>query len=251
MSTETEPSHATQVDAPRLDYAPPPPLHKRKAARRVVLVVVGFALVLLGLKLGPVVWHRVQLVYWQDRCLDYRPADGQVALQMDYVNGRWQSTGTVPAEWSRFYFLLSPPGVASGGTAFLGRVRTPGGDERLLVADVDVGDITYWNEAMARLEHKTIGLNVRMFEPGSVVRPPREMPVTTFNKRLSKLPNVVAESAKVSVGRRDAKDASHVVVEFATDGRKGAFDVWVTGDNTVVVEDSVSDEKQQHPPFLP
>src|SRR4051794_39233692 len=55
----------------QLDYAPAPPVLRRRRARRVMLGIVLLAVVVAGWRWGPGAYRRASLLYWQRQCLRY------------------------------------------------------------------------------------------------------------------------------------------------------------------------------------
>lgn len=192
----------------QLEYEPARRSQSRAWARRVMLIVAVCAAVIVAVRLGPHALRMYELNRLQNRCLDYRP-DSQPALTIDRSTGK--ISGHVPPAWSQFYAMMSPPGLKSNGTLFLGRMHTPEGLERLVAVDL--------NATM-----HSVTLAVRMFEPGSLMRAPREMQLTVFDQTDIKVSGV----STFGQGVRDPSDSSHFTA--------GAIEGWITGDRTFVIE---------------
>lgn len=71
---------AITPSTPRLDYEPAPS-RRRLIARRATLLGVLLICLAAGYWYGPEIRRRIELVYWQRRCLAYLAAADQVAFQ--------------------------------------------------------------------------------------------------------------------------------------------------------------------------
>src|SRR5437762_556458 len=110
-----------RMDAPTLDYAPAPPLVRRRLFRHIccgTALAVAFA---FGVKLLPLATRRFELIRAQDRCLTHEmPTEVK-------VNGK---TPLIPPEWSALYTASAGNGLSSEGTVFLHERKTPSGARR-------------------------------------------------------------------------------------------------------------------------
>src|SRR2546421_13128897 len=113
----------SERDAP-LDYAPQAPWIRRRAARRMMLALVGIALLAGSWSIGPRVWRCAQLWYWQRQCLSY-VADAQSDI----------AKTKPPAAWKKFSQLLDGSSSRGVGTAFVHEMHKPGGEKRLVVVE--------------------------------------------------------------------------------------------------------------------
>jgi hypothetical protein len=137
------------------------------------LVVVAAA----AIKWFPQVHEHVLLQVWQRRCLNHHPPADQVVYAEDPQRAaallndrRYQSMpGSAPAAflvpnyWADLYATVSPPGLKSHGTVFLGRMRSSDGVERLVAIDMVI-------ESPARDD---VLLVTRVVEPASLLGRPR------------------------------------------------------------------------------
>jgi hypothetical protein len=235
-------------DSPILVHYAPPVSRARRAANRWTLPLV---LVLTGASAywwGPPLAHRVRLVYWQDKCARHVYPPGQVVLEGDPGRARaliakgYHSTGGtnaaayyVPREWERLYALLSPPGFRSQGTAFLHTLRAPNGRERLVAIDIQLVDgtnIKWWG---------------RVFELGSLLRPPRELPLSCGGGIVGR--DSPPSRERVLAGQIDPVDPSHFTFEVHTgldDAEPIILDGWLRDDDEVLVQ-----ERRQRGPLTP
>jgi hypothetical protein len=124
----------TPSAAPQLQYAPKPPLRKRRFARRLISGFIAL-LLLLGLwHWWPHIWLRLQILYWQEQCAEYVMPANQIVFELD-SSGQVVSNFTAQP-WSEFYSRLSPPGMRSDATLFVRRLRTAGGTKRLVAVSL-------------------------------------------------------------------------------------------------------------------
>ncbi len=73
-----------------LDYAPAPPLQRRRWFRRTVMVAFMLSLAGITWRWGPEKWQRAKLLYWQRQCLNYsQPADEVVYDQDPTRDSAW------------------------------------------------------------------------------------------------------------------------------------------------------------------
>ena len=215
---EREGGRAAAFPTPELQYAPRPPLRGRRVVRRVILAVCLLVAVLAAVRWFPRVREHVLMLLWQRRCLHHQPlADRSVytndptrsdALLRDggyhVMDGATRSTFLVPGYWSDLYTLLSPPGLKSHGTVFLGRMTTPLGKERLVAVDLVVEDPTTDN----------VLLMARVIEPGTGVRRPRLL--STVGGRFLSYGLL---DRPVTPGKVDPADPSRLLL----------FDGWIDG----------------------
>ena len=241
VHVDLTPASSTAAPAP-VAYAPPPPVRERRVARRVRRALVIVAVVLAAVVASRPFWSRAILAFWQNRCLSYVPGDGQVAF-----DGRTQPTdptlawaGYSPPEWVQFDKRLSPKPSRSMGTALLQRMETPGGDVRLIAVDVWVSEVRdppgpklIDDPEDTGLPRAYTSLRVRMFEPGTALRLPREISINEIGDGQQ---IELRQALKVYVGRRSEGDAGHFEIRYEADGSPGVIDGWITGDDTVVMK---------------
>ena len=79
-------------DMPQLDYAPKPPIHRRRTFRRIVYFVIVAALLVPAMWAGRRAYERATLLYWQRRCADFSMPPGTVAYD--------ENPATTPALWA-------------------------------------------------------------------------------------------------------------------------------------------------------
>jgi hypothetical protein len=147
-----------EAATPVLEYAPRPRWWRRVWVGRVVKVVVVCAVVAVVWQWGVPLWHHVSMQYWVRKCLAYEmPRDlvvydegeeeseflGVAGYEAIYLKpghpaaaaGLPSPVGFVPEPWRRLYPKLAG-GREADATVFMGMLRSPGGNERLVVVDV-------------------------------------------------------------------------------------------------------------------
>lgn len=232
-----------------LEYAPHPPSRRRRIVRRAsvffaLIVVVGIAIRWL-----PAARDRIQIQFWQRQCLNHRPAPGKVVYddegertrklladpryQVRYPGA--QDAYFVPRHWSELYARLSPPGLNSNGTVFLGRMTTPAGQTRLVALDVTYlpGPGTSW-AGIVPAEIPSWFLTARVIQPGSVLNRPKLLSSSTESLSRMDIPSPVLTA------NLDPEDSSHVAL------LGDRVDAWLRDDDTVLIAPRV---KRQFMPF--
>ena len=107
----------------QLDYAPAPPLLRRKRARRIFLVIVLLLAAYPACRFGPPVYRHTRLLYLQHRCLTYSPPADQVVYDED--------SPTAAAHLADRAYIAVPPSPAwtqnrpSAGTKPIAARPTP------------------------------------------------------------------------------------------------------------------------------
>ena len=205
-------SRAVDGATAELQYAPRPPLRRRRVVRRVLLLLSLTVVVVAGVKWFPRVREHVMLQVWQRRCLSYTPPVGEVVYDGDPQraaallarDGRYQkmpgSTAgafLVQPAWSNLYATLSPPGLRSHGTVFLGTLRTPDGEDRLVGIDMVVQGGA----------PDAVMVTARSVEPGSLLRRPRVVASTS-----TEFLNYGIRGMTVTPATADPNDPTHVAL---------------------------------------
>src|SRR5438128_2402310 len=122
--------------APSLPYAPPLPQRRRRWVRRLMGVGLLIAVASTGPLWFPPVSGRLQTLYWQQQCLSHCTPPSTVVNERLAGNTRRPAVKIVPAHWEKLYDQVSPPGLLSEGTVFLGELRSRSGARRLVAVDV-------------------------------------------------------------------------------------------------------------------
>ena len=176
--------------------------------RRAVLLVVVAAVVAAGIWLFPHVRDRVTLQLLQRRCMKHAPSGNEFVYHEAggwhglLYDRRYQMRGgprpaafLVTRDWRELYVRLSPPGFRSDGTVFLGEMKTPDGDRRLVAVDMVIDSSS------------EVLLTARVVEPGSLLRRPRLATASIYRLRSDAL---LAEP--VTPGKVDPRDPARVLL---------------------------------------
>jgi hypothetical protein len=200
---------------PTLEYAPLAPWHRRRGARRAMILATLLLAGLSAWRFAPGAWRHAQLLYWQDKCMNYTaPADQVVFSATD-------GSKLVPEEWTRFYELLSPPGQFSMGTVFLHERIAPNGNRRLVGVDVS---------SMADSSLQFTFLYPRAFVPGTAFSAPANC------SHVSGGWIHFFESDKYYAGQVDDSDKSHFTLRLLRGQSETIIDGWLKDDDLVLLE---------------
>ena len=213
-------------DIPKLNYAPPPPMHRRQIFRRWIYTAVLMCIVASGWWWTPPAWRRVQVLYWQHRCMVYAAPKDKVVLRASPlillpggIDRHAHASPIIPEEWSRYYRLISPPGLQSDGTLFLHELRKNSGESRLVAVDINSNLPDGGHSAFARV-----------IFPGSLVHPPAQ------SARYCDYYIGSDDSEFIAfAGCRDPTDASHFTFRIISDSQDRTFDGWLQSDDSVVI----------------
>ena len=220
-----------------LQYQPQQTWYRRKPVLRIV---AGLAILIGVVALLPLFFDHLKLmslVSLQTKCMSYVPAPGQPAATVTNARTGITQTSTVQPAWSSFVAGVSPPGLKSAGTVVLHKMQTPEGIERLVGVDVATLGVPVSQTGTTKPDSLAVQLDfgVKMFEPGTLMRPPREVQLTVFD-RVSNEPMRFAKSLVVDQGTPDPGDSTHFTFRIHLDEQTRLIDGWITGDNTVVLE---------------
>lgn len=206
-------------DPPQLDYAPPSRWHRGRTARRIAALGLAIVAVVLGLRWGNVLVHRVEAHYWFDRCMSYTAESNQVAYRGPRDEG-WAAHA--PRPWLRFFADWSGSGTPrSLGTLFLHARTTPSGERRLVAVDL-----------VSVRAKGDLQVQSRVFAPPVGIAPARLMSTGATTLPLPADPGEL----QIFAGQIDAKNAAHFELTFAIGDRRGLIDGWLKNDDTIVLE---------------
>jgi hypothetical protein len=180
----------------------------RAAIASSLLVALALSIVLWGQPL----WGKVQLLYWQARCMKYRMPEGTIASSSNRPTA-------VAAEWTNFYRHAGGSAVPSEGTVFL-HERTSANGKRRLVA-INVYDFGCFGQR---------GMVTRVFVPASLFARGREV-ASSAGGRLVDFDDVLYS------GTPDPYDASHFVINYVAGEKTRVIDGWLTNDDRVLLEE--------------
>jgi hypothetical protein len=196
-----------------LHYAPPPPLRRRRVFRRVAFLLALLIAVGAGIHWFPLLREHVLLQLLQRRCLNHTAGPDEVVFEPDpaaakrlFSDKRYQAAPRsspcaflVPQYWSDLYARLSPPGLRSDATVFLGRMSTADGQEFLVAIDLTFNALPHSYPEYGML------MTSRVIEPHRLARP-RLVFSATKQFIASGIPGTL------KAGRRDLADASHLTL---------------------------------------
>jgi hypothetical protein len=167
-------------------------------------------------RVAPRAWRQAQLLYWQNKCMNYTAPADRIAYSSD------EPITFVADEWSKFYALLSPPGMRSRGTVFLHERVAPNGNRRLVAVDaIEFADPVF----------QAVFPSARVIIPGDTVRAPREALSTTFT------PNFVQDlDGVIYAGQPDPTDPSHFTIRCVENGAEQVVDGWLRDDDSLLLE---------------
>lgn len=195
-----------------LDYAPTP-AQRWLISSRAILASVFAALVVSGWWWAAPAWRRMELLYWQHRCLEYQPSGNQVVYDPTSP-----ASLHPPAAWSNFYSIYSPPGFRSAGTVFLHELQKPNGDRRLVVVDLDISGPA-----------PTLVAYVRVFVPGSLFELPQETGISLAGG-LS-----IDPSSQIDAGTPDPAQPSHFTFQARRGSVQTVYEGWLDDDDRVII----------------
>jgi hypothetical protein len=205
-------------DLPELHYEQTPPLHKRKSARRLTLLLAIVAGLIAAIPLLKYTLHHLRLVRLYRSCCDTDPAS------LGYSSGTTPPTSPATPCWLQLNQQLST--TAGFGTIFLGELQTPDARRTYLVGL----NVTGESRGFATLELTTRARTIDRVGMGS----PRYGPVSdpTIYLRLSSNGGPFA----IHGGIVDSRDRSHFTMKYETPEASGVIDGWLCDDGTVVLE---------------
>ena len=228
----------------QIDYAPrpPPPAHRARWFRRVATLALAVVAAGACVRWGPAAWRRIQVLHLQRQCMTrHEPYDlvvlevdaeraralaaGQPAYRSVTQAGSWQPYAYyLPPEWESFYAAHSPSGLLSFGTVFLHERRTPSGRRRLVTVDFSSREFVHGYNWPVQW---------RVFEPGSLLRPPRLLASRQTDLHPAVGPNRLL---RAYAGQVDWSDPAHFTVEVEHARGTTLFDGWLRDDDTVLIE---------------
>ena len=254
MMSEALPA-TPEPQPPQLDYAPKPPVHRRRLFRRSVIVLVIAVLLL------PVAWlartsrERATLLYWQRQCESFSLPAGTVAYDENpaTVAGLWASVGAsgnftqiidgrtrVP-----LVVLMRPRGQwetsirqRSGGMNQLGSVflharrATAAGPQRIVCVH-PFAPLTYRGSLPAAMGPTTPDFSVEVHDYATAFSD-----AARLSQRDVNVAGLFAQpfgTVRVLVGQIDPADDSHFTIDFQTAAGSGTIDGRLRADDSVTL----------------
>jgi hypothetical protein len=235
-----------------LQYAPP---SKHALSRKIIArVVTGLALAAIGVFVAlwlPRVWRDYQLLRLQRQCLECQPPVGSISFdtrtsslpQLQRSNSDFWSTpigngsavGWMPSYWVSFYNRASMSTILRcRGTAFLHRMRSPAGNERLVAIGVYIAADAPGIPIRRPAADGGPMLSPIVINLGTLNSPPRELypPQSATSLQLS---DDSTETA-IYFGQPDPKRHDHFTIDFIRRGEPLTVDGWLRDDDTVRLE---------------
>jgi len=217
---------------PQLHYAPPLPLHRRRAAARLL---IGFAIVVALLIFSrrlPLLSRRARLLYWQHQCAQYQLPDKTTVLDLPTPGLAPPGLVLVAPPWQKFYNYLSPPGMQSDGTPFLGELVSHTGVHRLVAVDLHRNKVIDYSASSNGKWLTLVSCDSRVFELGTFFHDPRE-------DLLCDRGGALIESDKplrIFAGSTDPADPSHFSFDVQSGDESSHVDGWLTDGNNIKLE---------------
>jgi hypothetical protein len=220
----------------RLEYAPKPPLRRRRAFRLAVIVLVGLAAGIAGWRWGPGAWQNARLLHWQRRCMTYAPPADLVVYEEDpaaaeallsrrggeYVHGRdgpsFSCAMHQPSCLTEFARASGMGPVSNGAVIFMHERTSRTGVRRLVIITASPADVPSMT--------LTGGLDEWECTPGTWGTPPQfsSPPIS----RLVPIRTEKAPRVRFFAAQADANDASHFTVGYELDGMPGTLQGWLS-----------------------
>jgi hypothetical protein len=239
------------MSAAPLEYAPRPPLTRRRRFRWIVLVCLLLAALYPGWRYGPGLWKRSVMLHHQRGCLTYRapadlvvyessqPAANELLGRAGYVPlaitepGSYGNPGPVaayvPAALRDFERSIGGT-VTSGATAvlFLHERRAKNGARRLIVVQRGAMNFTPFLTPF--------DLMVTVFDPATFrkdlkVVPPSNAHLFVWNGPVSL---VLSKDLRFYAGQADPADAARFTIRYSMEGQEGVVEGRLSDDGTEV-----------------
>ncbi|HVT90066.1 MAG TPA: hypothetical protein VHD56_14530 [Tepidisphaeraceae bacterium] len=195
-----------------LEYAPRP----SRSSRVKRLIIAWMCILIVGglaWRHGPYGWWYLQVLYWQNQCLNYSFPPGQQIIPGSSV--------FIPRPWDQLYSILYTPTVPTDGTLFLHERRSPSGNIRLVVLDTRL----FFDGT-----DDSIQPVARIFRAGSVLRIVDELPTPVISA------NALAKTDKLFAGQIDLANPSHFTIGAVLNGQETIIDGWLEDDDRVLLE---------------
>jgi hypothetical protein len=254
MMSETLPA-TPEPQTPQLDYAPKPPLHRRRLFRRSVIVLV------IAVLLMPVAWlartsrERATLLYWQRQCESFSLPAGSVAYDENpaTVAGLWASVGSsgnftqiidgrtrVPlvvlmrprGQWETSIRQRSG-GLNQFGAVFLHARRAPGASAERIVCVHPYAPLTYRGSLPAAMGPTTPDFSVEVLSPATLFSDGGRLSQRDVN-----VAGLFAQpfgTVRILAGQIDPADESHFTIDFQTPSGSGTIDGRLRADDSVTL----------------
>lgn len=215
--------------SPQLDYAPPPPLHRRRGFRRAPIVATLLAVVLAGWIVAPRVWQSVPLLLQQRQAMRLVVPPDTVVYEPDRERAAklWGVVGSpyvTRPPGGAFYSPQIAKGTFSGHSLFMHGLRRPDGAMRF-----------------ARIEVTTPSLK----SPEVILRTFVATPATFMNPRVGGYhedhdpppgPAGQPRRPRLFAGQPDPNDPSRFTMRYEYPDRSGVIHGRLTDADTIEFE---------------
>lgn len=243
-----------------LDYGRP--VSRRKIWVRRVCVLLSLAIVaVLVWQFGPGAWYRMQVVYWQSRCMNFELSPDQVVAEEDPVDlaplladsrmrmstsvrineQKHVQVGMDPPELDRLLTFLVPPSRPRlvPPVLFMHRMTQPDGQEKLVVL------MDFFPDTMRmQISNLRVGVLTYVSTPGSF----SSLPVMGQSASIRVLYNPrVDRHMRIYAGQVDPADPSHLTIRYRAWGQEDVMDGRLDNSGTV----TLSPRKPPMPTTMP
>jgi hypothetical protein len=207
----------------QLDYAPPPPMHRRRSFRRALIAGAALCLVFGGFMWGPRTWRRVELLLLQRQCMAYTRPPTQVVYEPDRVRGA--ALWVVGGEYVKRPpggVLHQPPIAARAGLGdgfFLHGRHRPDGRLRLV-------NVTLWYTASGGVD---LGANVHT--PMTFTQPSTARTSSTDFPR-----GPTATPPRLYAGQPNPNDPTRFTIRYEYSDESGVVHGRLNDDDTITFQ---------------
>jgi hypothetical protein len=226
----------------QLDYAPAPPVLRRRWVRRLILGMVLLSALGAAVQWGPGAYRQASVLYWQRQCMRYTAPGEMVVYESDpnagavlqsadrhyqlAAAGSWgrsatrTATGYLPECWNRFSRVAPGFLPPTAPVVFLHELRTPSGQRRLV-------------SVVATFEPSELPLFISGYDVSATVIAPATWRMLPRNRTggvaLSVLsgPQPKPPHVRVYAGQPDPADPSHFTIRYEVDGVEHVADGWL------------------------
>ena len=244
---------------PTLEYGRSMTRGRRWARRGLIITALIIAVLYPIRRWGSTAVSLAQLLYWQQRCLNYIPAKDQLAYVEDgaeaakllatgaeytaYPLNRTQGKNSagaqtaaafVPKCWTNFGRLAGPSyrpwaGTPYGAVVFLHELVSHSGNHRLVMVRYQPETNTFNPEFIAGYNYDTHAI-----VPAMLRMPPVATPRGYAISVVSTWPRV-APKVRMYCGEVDTKDASHFTIRYAFWGKSDTLDGYLDDQDNVTL----------------
>jgi hypothetical protein len=219
---------------PQLDYAPPPPLHRRRSFKRSLVAVTLVAVLVCGWMVVPHVWQAIPLLMQQRQAMRFVLPPDTVVYEPDperaaklWVIG---SPYVTRPPGGAFYSPQIAKGTFSGHSVFLHGLRRPDGGMRLVRIEVTT----------ASLKGRDVILRTFVAKPATFINPR----VGGYHEDHDPPPGPESQPSRprLFAGQPDPDDPSCFTMKYEYPDRSGVIHGRLTDSDTIEFE-WTSDER--------